>query len=204
MKTLGARTAAVLVILVCLVGGAGCNARVPLGLDADFASAGVDKILLLPVIDARPERLDYVVISRNVADATVRIMGEKGYLVSESDAYGQRPTGPIDIDTVEAKGLAALAPEDARCFLVVQVERMDRSVDELGASYSVRLSALLVDRDAVRVLWRDTASASNNLTGMLTVLAHGSSQYEAAVNATRTLFETLPLHPDVEKIKKKH
>lgn len=177
--------------------------RTPLELDAQLASAGIDKIVVLPVIDARADRFDYVSVGRNVAEASVRFVRDKGYQVSQSEAYGQRPAGPIDIDTVQAEALAVLAPEDVHAFLLVQIERMDRHVDELGASYSVRLSGLLVDRDAVQVLWRDTASATSNLTGVLTVMSRGSSQYEAAVNAARALFETLPASPGAEPRKKR-
>lgn len=190
---------AVLALLACAVAGPGCTARAPIQLDQGFASAGVETIVLLPVIDARPDRLDYVVLSRNVADATIRMLRAKGYRISESDGYLQRPAGPIDIDTAQAKELIPLAPPEARDFLVVQVERMDRSLDELGASYSVRLSGLLVDRDGGRVLWRDSASAASNLTGVFTLMAHGSSQYEAAINASRALFETLPPRAGAQK-----
>lgn len=201
MKPFAARTVAVLTLIACVVAGPGCSVRTPLELDADFAADGVGQILLLPVIDARADRLDYVVLGRNVADATVRMLRAKGYLISESDSYLRRPAAPIDIDAVDAKALIPLAPLEARDFLVVQVERMDRSIDELGASYSVWLSGVLVDRDAERVLWRDTASAGSNLTGIFTVMAHGSSQYEAAVNASRALFETLPRRKGAEKKK---
>lgn len=203
MKPLAIRSAAALALVVCVGAGSGCNVRAPLQLDEEFASAGVEKILLLPVIDARPDRLDYVVLSRNVADATARMLRAKGYLIAESDTYQQRPVGPIDIDTVQAETVVGLAPPEARDFLIVQVERMDRSIDELGASYSVRLSGLLVDRDGGRVLWRDSASAANNLTGVFTVMSHGSSQYEAAINASRALFETLPRRAGAEKNKQR-
>lgn|GEM_PF-1793382 len=181
-----------LAVLLCLAGGIGCGVRKPIEVDPQFGTAGVDKIVVLPVIDARSDRLDYVALGRNVGDATSRMLHQKKYRISQSDSYAQHPAGRIDIDSVTAGEVVALVPEDVRYFLVVQVERMDRSIDESGVYYTVWLSGLLVDRERGRVLWRDVASASSHLTGMLTLISRGSSQYEAAVNASRALLETFP------------
>ena len=60
------------------------------------------------------------------------------------------------------------------------------------ANYVALLSGVLVDRPHRRVVWRDIAGASSSLSGMFTVFSRGSRQYEAAVDASRLLVESLP------------
>ncbi|HYC57675.1 MAG TPA: hypothetical protein VEL28_22270 [Candidatus Binatia bacterium] len=170
-----------------------CNwHRTPLTVEPDFRGEDVQEIVLLPVIDARPDRFDYVRVSRNVEDATLMFLRQRGYFATASDRFGVRPAGPMDLDHETFEHLSALAPPDARIFMVVQIERLDAEYDSTGEGYHAKLSAALVDRESRRILWRDVASASSNLSGVLTVFARGSRQYEAAVNAARALVETLP------------
>jgi len=172
---------------------AACNwHRTPLSVDPAFNGEEVEEIVLLPVIDARPDRFDYVRVSRNVEDATLMFLRQRGYFAVSSNRFASRPPAPMDLDRETYEYLATLAPPDARVFMVVQIERLDPEFDSNGEGYHARLSAVLVDRDHRRVLWRDVASASSNLGGVLTVFARGSRQYEAAVNAARALVETLP------------
>jgi hypothetical protein len=171
----------------------GCSVqRVPISLDASLDTASIAEILVLPVIDARPARLDQVQIARNVGDAVGRLLREHGYFVVEADRFEARPPEALDVRTAEAGALGPLAPADATHMLVVQVDRLERTVDESGEGWIAGLSAALVDRPGNRVLWRDAASAESSLSGMLTVFSRGSRQYEAAVNATRLLLNSLP------------
>jgi len=201
---LAARRFATAALVACIVGVLGCNPRKPLEIDPSLtSSARFDTITLMPVIDARPDRFDYLPLGRDVSAAAVQFVREKGYLVAQAESYAQRPPDSIDIDNVKAADLIALVPAEAHDFLIVQIEKMDRTIDEAGVLYYVRLSAVLVDRDAARVLWRDVASANNTLTGFFTIVTRGSSQFEAAVNASRSLFSTLPARPGSRAARKK-
>jgi len=178
-----------------LVAGAvmGCSGqRAPLTLDPSLDAASISEILVLPVIDARMVRFDQVQIARNVGDAVGRLLREHGYFVVEADRFEARPAETLDVRTAEAGLLGTLAPGDATHFLVVQVDRLERTVDESGEGWIAGLSAALVDGPGARILWRDAASAESSLSGMLTVFSRGSRQYEAAVNATRVLLDSLP------------
>lgn len=172
---------------------AGCGfQRTPLVLDAALRAEDVDEVLVLPVIDARPDPFEQVQVARNVGDAMVRFLRERGYFTIAADTYRQSPTGPLDLHVASPAQLLPLAPEDAKFFVLVQVESLMPGVDESGQTYDARLSAVMVDRPHGRVVWRDVATASSTLNGMLTVFSRGSRQYEAAVNASRALVETLP------------
>jgi hypothetical protein len=65
-------------------------------------------------------------------------------------------------------------------------------VGELGRTTRIKLSGQLVDVAAKRTIWRDTAEGDADLAGLLAVLSGPSSDYEAAYDAARTLFSTLP------------
>jgi len=179
---------------------AGCtSARTPLVLDDTIRPDEIDEVVVLPVIDARPSRFEQVQVARNVGDATVRFMRERGYFTLAADRFRERPTGPLDLHVAGPDQLLPLAPEDSKYFMLVQVERLEPGVDQTGDVYDARLAAVLVDRARGRVVWRDVATASSTLTGVLTVFSRGSRQYEAAVNASKLLVETLP-----DKSKKAH
>ena len=60
---------------VVLLAAAGCGlTRSPLSLDESLQPQDVEEILVLPVIDARPSRLDHVKVARNVGDAAARML----------------------------------------------------------------------------------------------------------------------------------
>lgn len=171
----------------------GCGlGRTPLVLDESLKPAEIDEVLVLPVIDARPAPFDQVQVARNVGDAMVRYLRERGYFTLAADRFGRRPEGRFDLHVATAADLSALAPDDAKYFVLVQVERLEPGKDPNVPAYEASLSAVMVDRRRGRVVWRDVATASSSLTGMLTVFSRGSRQYEAAVNASRALVETLP------------
>jgi len=171
---------------------AGCGARTPLALDETLRPEDIDEVIVLPVIDARPSRLDQVQIARNVGDATVRFLRERGYFTLSTDTFRERPAEPFDLHVAGSDQLLPLAPEDAKFFMLLQVEMLEPGTDGSGQTYDARLAAVLVDRTRGRVVWRDVATASSTLSGVLTVFSRGSRQYEAAVNASHALVETLP------------
>jgi hypothetical protein len=179
------------IVLAILISG--CSVPAPLVLDESIRPEEIDEVVVLPVIDARPTRFEHVQIARNVEDATVRFLRERGYFTLTADRFRERPSGPLDLHVAGPAELVPLAPEDTRYFMLVQVERLEPGVsDETGQAYDARLTGVLVDRERGRVIWRDVATASSHLSGVLTVFARGSRQYEAAVNASRALVETLP------------
>lgn len=173
---------------VCL---AGCQfEHQPIHLDKGFAEAPAPGIVVLPIMDVRFEKSDRIIIGRNVRDALLRFLEAKNYaptLVHEAAAVA-----PADVNDLSAEELAALAPPGTGVFMLVQVDELEVDTGELGDSYEMHLSGVVVDPLGPAVLWRDRARGSSNLTGLLTVLARGSKRYEASVNACRSLMSTLP------------
>jgi hypothetical protein len=186
------RFRATLVLVATFALSACASQRAPLVLDTKLQPEDVDEVLVLPVIDARPTPFELPQVARNVGDAMVRFLRERGYFTIAADGYNARPNGPIDLHVASAEQLVPLSPEDAKYFVLVQVEKIEPGVDSTEQTYDARLSAVMVDRPHSRVVWRDVATGSSTLAGVLTVFSRGSRQYEAAVNASKLLVETLP------------
>lgn len=172
---------------------AGCGfVRKPLVVDSTLNAATIDEIVLLPVLDARPDPTLHVQVARNVGDATLRWLRARGYFTLSAETFAQRPGTPLDLEMATAQQLMPLAPKDARYFMLVQVLGLNVGDDNTGNTYDAKLAGVLVDRAESKILWRDRAKGSSRLSGMLTVFSRGSRQYEAAVNASRALVESLP------------
>ncbi len=206
------RLAMTLVAMVSLV--ACTSSRTPLAIEPALEAEPVEKVLVLPVIDARPSRYEHTQVARYVGEAMLRHLRERGYFAVASESFNVRPEGALDVHVATAEQLLPLAPveEDAKYFVLVQVERLEPGVDvnaltrdarqvdqqEAGAvdsnpqRWDARVSAVMVDRPGARVVWRDVATASSSFGGVLTVFSRGSVQNEAAANASRLLVQTLP------------
>jgi hypothetical protein len=186
------RIPAVNLLLAASLSLVGCLAsRSAIHLDRDFAASPAREVLLVPVVDGRPEKFDHVLVSRNVRDAMVMFLREKKYTVTLERDFAINPTH--DLNTLSIEELASLVPASARQpVMLVQVERLDRELEELGETYTVRVSGFLVDPRKPALLWQDRAFGTSSLNGLLTVLSRGSGQYEASVNAVRSLLVSLP------------
>ena len=163
----------------------------PIHLDKGFAESSAARVAVLPVVDARIDRFDHQIVVRNVRDAVIRFLEARNYGVDRLRAAATAL--PADLNEATVEELAGLAPADTELFLLVQVDRLELAdTGELGDSYEMRLSGVLIDPRIPAVLWQDRARGESNLTGLLTILARGSKRYEAANNAARRLLATLP------------
>lgn len=180
------------------------SGRVPLALDPALRPMEIGTIVVLPVLDARPDPLEQVRVAAHAQEATVRLLRERGYLAIGADQWRQAPEELIDpraegqgtpdlLDprTVTAEQLLPLAPADADWFVFVRVERLEPNYDS-NQVWDARLAAAMVDRRKQQVVWRDVATASGNWSGALTFLGRGSVQYDAVQSASRVMLQSLP------------
>lgn len=191
---------------------AGCRSpRVPLTLDPALRPMEVGTIVVLPVLDGRPDPLERVRVAAHAQEAMVRLLRERGYVAIGADQWRRtpdevidphveqkRPDELLDPRTVTAGQLLPLVPEDGEWFLLVRVERLEPSY-ESNQVWDARLAAAMVDRAKGEVVWRDVATASGNWSGALTFLGRGSVQYDAVQSASRSLVQTLPDRKELTK-----
>ena len=201
----GATLVALLPLAACTTG------RAPIVVEPSLEADVAADVVVLPVFDARPSRYEHAEVTRNVEDAMVRLLEERGYRVYLADTYAVRPSGPVDIRAATADELVSYAPSSAGYFVFAQVERLEPGIDTISRdkdskptelreegidanvhTWEARVSAVMVDRGTSRVVWRDVATASSTFGGVLAVFTRGSVQSDAAVNASRLLVQTLP------------
>jgi hypothetical protein len=189
-SVLGAIVRSGLLFLGCCLASGCALTDGPISIDGNFEKSPPAEIQILPVIDARQVRSDHVLVSRNVRDTTVEFLKAKNYRVAVE--RGDAPDAPGDLNDLEPEALAALVAGRVGPVLLLQVDRMTREREELGVTYTVKLSGFLLDAPTSKILWRDSATGESSLNGLLSVLSRGSGEYEAAMNAARRLVASMP------------
>ena len=187
-----------IVALALVLGAAACSSgRQPSYEANNLAAVGIEKIAVAPIVDARENKFHDVTVLADVRRAVEGALSEKGYAVVPAQlARGGEKLGSDDIARMSTKDLAAAAPSDIRFLLIPSVESISRGVGELGKTIDIKLSGRLVDLSDGRELWRDTAQGDADLSGLLTVLTGPAPDNEAAFDAARSLFSTLPDGPE--------
>ncbi|MFT4571375.1 MAG: hypothetical protein ACI8TX_002483 [Hyphomicrobiaceae bacterium] len=190
-STLTTRPILVLLAAATLLASGCVPSRRAIQLDGGFAENPSQSVVLLPVVDARFEKLDHVLVSRNVRDAMVLFLREKNYVVKTERSFAVAPRAELGDLSIEE--LVSLAPEGTQDpIAIVQVERLQRETEELGLTYRITVSGFLIDPVTKVVLWQDRTVGMSSLNGLLTVFSRGAGHYEAALNAVRSLLVSLP------------
>lgn len=177
----------------CLLAAACSAGREPIYLAPQLKDARITTLAVAPILDARRDVFHDVEVVGHVRRTVDAALSEKGYAVvsAELGRAGERYTAG-DIAKMSQAELAAAAPKDVRYLMVVSLDGVERDVGELGKTIRVKVSGRLIDADEQREVWRDLAEGDADLSGLLTVLTGPAPDYEAAYDATRTLFSTLP------------
>lgn len=166
---------------------------VPEHLDAGYDPARIERLTLLPIVDTRWRKFEHVSLTRNVREATLQALREKGYEVAVADGFtGAVPSSHQELLDLPAAELAKLAPADADVFVLLQIESFEAEADELAPTFRLSLAGTIVERAGARMLWRDRAAGYSALTGVFAIFARASVEYQAAVNTVNELFQTLP------------
>jgi len=186
----------ILLAAACLL-GPGCSTREPSYVSPHLGQLGVTTFAVAPIIDARPDAFHNVDVLAQVRRSVDNALTAKGYAAVPADLKrgGQRLTSG-EIAGMSNSELAAAAKGDPRHLLIISVEDVQRDVGELGKTIRVKLGGRLIDLDTHQELWRDIAEGDADLSGLLTVLTGPAPEYEAALDAARTLFSTLPDSPE--------
>ncbi len=180
-------------VLAALAFAACVQTTQPIYLDEDFATVRVEPVFLLPVVDGRADKLDFVTTTRNVQTAALDLIEAKGYEVEVVHSFATEVSRRSqDLWAMDGEALSALAPKVAAVFLLLHVDAVETESGDLGPVVRIKLSGTLVERSRGRVLWRDSTSATSSLSGLWVLMSRGSVDYQAAYNVVRVLLSTLP------------
>ena len=131
-------------------------------LAPSFDQINVDKITILPVFDARSQRLFDVKeadLQRIVYPTLENGLSQKGYTFDYSDEIGRGEclkygrTGNLDPDCLRNVG-----PSDSRYILVLFLQDFQMR-SPYGGAASAKMSGLLFDRTEGIMLWRDSENS---------------------------------------------
>jgi hypothetical protein len=190
------KTIAIWLAGACLL-AAGCTTgREPVYAAAELQTAPIETIAVTPIIDVRADAFRDVEVVSHVRRTVENTLSQKGYSLTPArlEHEGER-YGASEIGRMTDAQIAAAAPADVRYVMLVNVDRLERDVVREGRTVAIKLSARLLDVRTQRELWRDTAEGDADLIGLLAILTGPAPDYEAAYDATRSLFSTLPDGP---------
>jgi hypothetical protein len=184
------------VVASCLLAAGCATKREPVFAAPQLQTAGIETIAVTPIIDVRADAFRDVEVVGHVRRTVDNVLSEKGYgvmpagLSHEGERYGASEIGRM----TDAQ-IAAGAPDEVRYVMIVNVDRIEHGAEEEGSTIAVKLTGRLLDVRERRELWRDTAEGDADLGGLLAILTGPAPDYEAAYDATRSLFSTLPDGP---------
>jgi hypothetical protein len=169
-RTCPQATRATSFIAIALVMLAGCATppRQAITLDAGAFSQRLPAIYVMPVIDGRIDksaRLDQPDFTRIRKMAEHQLEG-LGYQVMLVDSWGTNVPDQTLADMNDA-GLAALAPSEAKVFLVITINDVHDKYKFITASYSITGTAMAIDRLKKTEIWKDAAAGNSSGGGVL-------------------------------------
>ena len=82
-------TSIAFVLMVFCVSGCSTVQKLPIKLDPNFSNKGVNTIILMPVVDRRPEKSAKINFDKEILAPSKKILEKKGYAVTISDKYSE-------------------------------------------------------------------------------------------------------------------
>jgi hypothetical protein len=171
-----------------------CAAREPVYIDPDLSHRTIETIALAPIVDLRSNPFEDVQVGSYVRHGVENALVRKHYhVVSTRQAPSESGARTAaDLAPSSDEELARLAPDGVSYVLVVSVDTLRKSSQDLGDTTHVTVSGRLLEAPSGRVLWRDMAEGGPVLTGLLSIFRGASTSLEGAYDASHLLVSTLP------------
>jgi hypothetical protein len=188
-----ARIVFVVAAVLVSCSASGCAGRNAAGASAAPALVLPTDMVLMPITDERPPQPDAVDISRDVRNASIRLLHKHGYVATPRDELEKEGiAAPTTLNGATGADLAALGPRDAGPLVFVGVDRVDESYGYGGYEYRVVLSAVIVDPTSGKIVWQGTGTGTTSLGGFFRIFSPQSTTYDAVYESVRDLFWPLP------------
>jgi len=173
-------------------------------LDAGFQPEVIDKITLLPVVDARIGKKIQGNFNWYILGKGEEILRKKGYQVGFSDNIGEiSQITEGDLKSGDSEWIKRLGPSDARYVMVVVLVGVGTGFHGFGSSGGAEVAGYLYNKDNGTMVWRDMGRGSVQGQGGLIGLATKSAlSWNAITAAMKNLLSTIPKRPNIKDIKK--
>jgi hypothetical protein len=165
-------------------------------LDPNFNQSTIDKITLLPAIDARIDASIKVNIQKQIRGEGMDQLKDKGFLITLSDTIGN--VGQITEDLLksgDSQWIKKLGPPQARWTMVLML--LDLSARRMPGGIGIaEVAGFLFDKEKGIIVWRDKGICNRvqSVFGML--IWEGAS--DATDAAIRDLMSTFPTRTKVK------
>lgn len=140
----------------------------PLQVDPSYAKGPPREIAVMPVIDSRLDTTQDVDLV-DLQDFLVNRVEWQGYLAVKVDraSWKARSASGLQIATLSPTQLAKLGPVDAKTVMYVFLEDVSWSYGFLYGNCRCEATAVVVDRDTGRLLWKNRVVDARGVVGIL-------------------------------------
>lgn len=168
-------------------------------LPPDPKFLAIEKIEILPVVDARAGRKDSVDVDKYLRGTVGKNLTSKNYAVTLNDSTGS--VGEIaeeDLDGAKPDWIRRLGTSDSRWVMVVGIRDV-HSKTTFGSTGNAEVFGLLYDKDSGSVVWKGEGRGQVGQGGLLGMAMKGVMSASAIQAAAFNLLKDVPKVPKAKK-----
>jgi hypothetical protein len=143
----------------------------------------ISVIHVMPVLDARLDRtVDFDSADLNdLGEQLGNAIEYSGYRVETVGAWPAiTATLGEDVVSMSPEQLCGLAPDDCHAFFVLALNNVESKYTVLSTSYSITGTAVLVNREKGKLIWKDVATGSYSSSGLIPAAMDGARKKSSA------------------------
>ena len=177
-------------LLVCMIG---CGpSKKAIFLDPNFHQSEIDRITLLPAIDARIDTSLVVDTHGQIRERVMDHLEGKDYQCTLSESIGD--VGQITEDLLksgDSSWIKRLGPPEARWTMVLMLIDVSSEMS-VGSSGNAEVAGFLFDKEKGIILWRDKGIGKAGQSGLAGMFFKGNMDEQAIREAMEDLMSTFP------------
>jgi hypothetical protein len=167
--------------------------KTPVFQAAGFSATAVDEVVLLPVVDLRPDKSVGLDVKASALSSAKSTLKQKKYKFSvHSDEAQVANLAPEDLEKPKPEWVKSLNPANGRWMMVVAVNDLVKKVT-FGTAANAEVSAYLFDKESGKCVWRDKGIGQAGQGGLIGYM--NPSATTAMQIATYNAINGLPAKP---------
>jgi hypothetical protein len=164
----------------------------PIFLGPGFEFNSIDKLIILPPVDARVEKKVNVNLDKQLNGAAEKILRKKGYRTELSTTVGE--VGAVteeDLKDAKPEWIKRLGPAEARWVMVLVLVDVATKLT-FGSTGNAEISGYMFDKEAGQMVWKDKGIGQAGQGGLAGMLMKGMMDEEAIGNAIASITASIP------------
>lgn len=179
----------------------GCAApRTPIFMDESLVQDQPEKIVLMPVVDLRKDKITSKLDMENEVRAyIVKGLTKKGYSVKLAKSFSESAQPePEEILEMTTSELAMLGPSDSTDLFIYFLKDAWHKHNAIVGAYRTDASAILIDKLNSKCLWKDKVNRSHTEAGLFNAVV--PKEWWRLGGIEGTIDSMLSSLPDYKKI----